>query len=159
MENGNLQLSQELEGDVKFLGMMEGVEGWARAVWKKNPQLMDFYKTDRLATIAGKLSDYDNDETVRNTWKNTGRPLDFFNGQDFEWRNIKAGSREELKKALMESARSFIPDADNMSPGMESWFWDTGIDWMNRGVPTRWQEFNEYCSDPDYDGSLSWDDD
>ncbi|MDY6377030.1 MAG: hypothetical protein SPL69_13095 [Succinivibrionaceae bacterium] len=153
------RLSFKLRGEAVFLGVMEGVEGWARIIWKKNPQLLDFYKTGRLASVASKLQNYGSNENLRFIWAKVGVPVDFFNGQDFEWRIVKVESCDELKKALVESARSFIPDADNMSPGMESWFWDTGIDWMNRGVPTRWQEFNEYCSDPDYDGSLSWDED
>ena len=159
MENGNLQLSQELEGDVKFLGMMEGVEGWARALWKKNPQLLDFYKTNCLSQVAADLDDYDNSEGVRENWRKNGKPVSFFNGRDFDWRNVKAGSREELKKILLDSVRSFVPNADDMSPEMEGWFWEVGNNWMINGCPTCWQDLYEYCGNPDYDGSLSWDDD
>ena len=47
--------SKELEADVQFLGYMEGVEAWARAAWKKNPQLLEFYKTVRLSQVATDL--------------------------------------------------------------------------------------------------------
>ena len=169
-------LSRHLRGEAVFLGMTEGVEGWARIIWKKNPQLLDFYKTCRLASVAGKLQNYDSNENLRFIWRKTGVPVDFFNGQDFEWRNVKAENRDELKKALMESARSFIPDANNMCPAMELWFWNagnhwmsntplemwsgnTGNRWLSNSIPECWQDFNEYCSNPEYDGSLSWDED
>jgi len=169
-------LSRRLKGEAVFLGMTEGVEGWARIIWKKNPQLLDFYKTCRLASVAGKLQSYDSNENLRFIWRKTGVPADFFNGKDFEWRTVKAENRDELKKALMESARSFIPDANNMCPAMETWFWNAGNHWMsntaldmwsrNAGnrwlsnrIPECWQDFNEYCSNPEYDGSLSWDED
>ena len=42
---------------------------------------------------------------------------------------------------------------------MCNFFRDCGMDWMSRGLPTRWQEFDEGCLNPDYDGSLSWDED
>ena len=153
------RLSGRLKGEAVFLGMIEGVEIWALQVWKKNPQLLDIYKTARLSSVADKLQNYDKDENLRFIWKEIGVPVDFFNGNDFEWRTVKATSREELKKALMESARSFIPDAGKMSPGMESWFWNAGNHWISNGIPVRWQDFNEYCSNPDYDESLSWDED
>ena len=169
-------LSRRLKGEVVFLGMVEGVEGWARIIWKKNPQLLDFYKTGRLASVAGKLQNYDSNENLRFIWRKTGVPADFFNGKDFEWRTVKAENRDELKKALMESAMSFIPDANNMSPAMEMWFWNAGNHWMSNtalkmwssndgnrwlsnSIPECWQDFNEYCSNPEYDGSLSWDKD
>lgn len=169
-------LSRRLKGEAVFLGMTEGVEGWARIIWKKNPQLLDFYKTCRLASVAGKLQSYDSNENLRFIWRKTGVPADFFNGKDFEWRTVKAENRDELKKALMESARSFIPDANNMSPAMETWFWNagnhwmsntplemwsgnTGNRWLSNSIPECWQDFNEYCSNPEYDGSLSWDED
>lgn len=153
------RLSRRLRGEAVFLGMIEGVEIWARKAWKKNPQLLDFYKTARLSSVAEKLQNYDKDEILRNICKDVGVPVDFFDGKDFEWRNVKAENREQLKKALMDSARSFIPDANNMGPGMEMWFWNAGNHWMNSGIPERWQEFNEYCSNPDYDESLSWNED
>jgi len=169
-------LSRRLKGEAVFLGITEGVEGWARIIWKKNPQLLDFYKTCRLASVAGKLQNYDSNENLRFIWRKTGVPADFFNGKDFEWRTVKAENRDELKKALMESARSFIPDANNMSPAMEMWFWNAGNHWMSNtalkmwssndgnrwlsnSIPECWQDFNEYCSNPEYDGSLSWDKD
>lgn len=169
-------LSRRLKGEAVFLGMTEGVEGWARIIWKKNPQLLDFYKTCRLASVAGKLQSYDSNENLRFIWRKTGVPADFFNGKDFEWRTVKAENRDELKKALMESARSFIPDANNMCPAMELWFWNagnhwmsntplemwsgnTGNRWLSNSIPEGWQDFNEYCSNPEYDGSLSWDED
>ena len=152
-------LSRRLKGEVVFLGMVEGVEGWARIIWKKNPQLLDFYKTGRLASVAGKLQNYDSNENLRFIWRKTGVPADFFNGKDFEWRTVKAENRDELKKALMESAMSFIPDANNMCPAMETWFWNAGNRWLSNRIPECWQDFNEYCSNPEYDGSLSWDED
>ena len=148
-----------LGGDVQLLGMMEGVEGWARAVWKKNPQLLDYYKTNCLSQVAGRLDEYDEFEGVRENWRNNGKPVCFFNGKDFEWRTVKAESRGELKKILLDAVRSFVPDADNMSPAMESWFYEVGNNWMTKGCPTCWQEFNECCSNRDYDESLSWDED
>lgn len=64
-----------------------------------------------------------------------------------------------MKKILLDSVRSFVPDPDDMSPEMEDYFFDYGSDWMARGIPTCWQEYNEYCRNPCYDGSLSWDED
>lgn len=150
-------LSELLKGEAVFLGMMEGVEGWARIIWKKNPQLLDFYKTGRLASVASKLQNYGSNENLRFIWAKVGVPVDFFNGQDFEWRIVKVESCDELKKALMESVRSFIPDANNMSPAMEMWFLNAGNHWMGNGVPERWQDLNEYCINPEYDCSLFWD--
>ena len=51
MENKDTGFSKELEADIKFLGFIETVEGWARAVWKKNPQLLDFYTRTFLEII------------------------------------------------------------------------------------------------------------
>lgn len=150
--------SKELEADVQFLGYMEGVEAWARAAWKKNPQLLEFYKTVRLSQVATDLDQYDHFEKVREAWRN-GRGVSFFNGQKFEERIVIVGTREELKKVLLDSVRSFVPDPDDMSPEMENYFFHYGSSWMDRGLPTCWQEYNSSCFNPDYDGSLSWDED
>ena len=69
MENKDTGFSKELEADIKFLGFIETVEGWARAVWKKNPQLLDFYKTVRLSQVAWDLDVYDKSEKVRGSWR------------------------------------------------------------------------------------------
>ena len=160
MENKDTGFSKELEADIKFLGFIETVEGWARAVWKKNPQLLDFYKTVRLSQVAWDLDVYDKSEKVRGSWRK-GQQVVFYNNQEHkdESRVVKANSRDELKKILLDSVRSFVPDPDDMSPEMEDYFFDYGSDWMARWIPTCWQEYNEYCRNPDYDGSLSWDED
>ena len=155
MEKG---FSKQLVEKVKFLGYIEHTEAWARVAWKKNPQLLDFYKTVRLSQVAFNLDKYDKFDNEREAWRQ-GSTLPFFNGEKFEHRVVTAGSREELKKVLLESVRSFVPDPDDMSPVMENYFFDRGEDWMSRGIPTCWQEYNKYCFNPDYDGSLSWDED
>ena len=54
-----------LEARVAFVGMMDETEDWARAIWRHNPQFLDFYKTSRLANIEDHLYDYDKWDSVR----------------------------------------------------------------------------------------------
>ena len=98
MEKG---FSKQLVEKVKFLGYIEHTEAWARVAWKKNPQLLDFYKTVRLSQVAFNLDKYDKFDNEREAWRQ-GSTLPFFNGEKFEHRVVTAGSREELKKVLLE---------------------------------------------------------
>lgn len=60
-----LDMSDELKGKISFLGFMEGLASWAREAWRRNPQLAEYFNTDRLAYAAWMLEEYDRDEAVR----------------------------------------------------------------------------------------------
>ena len=62
-----------LETRVAFVGMMDETEDWARAIWRHNPQFLDFYKTSRLANIEDHLYDYDKWDSVREDYRNGRR--------------------------------------------------------------------------------------
>ena len=161
MESSN-KLPHDLKAKIQFLGFLSTTEAWAQVAWEKNPQLLDFYRINRLSWIAWKLEEYDRYEDVRNGWAEVGRPVSFFNGKDFEYRTVVAYSRNELKKKLLAAVRTFVPDPDiKGSPAMDNFFSRCGNRWMlgNQGgkLPTCWQEFFDYCFNPNYDGSLSWD--
>jgi hypothetical protein len=148
-----------LETRVAFVGMMDETEDWARAIWRHNPQFLDFYKTSRLANIEDHLYDYDKWDSVREDYRNGRRTAFFYDkaaGKDVE-KIVYADSREELKRILLAEARSFIPDPDDHGKEMNEFFDEYGRNWMMRGLPTRWQEFFGACMNPDYNGSLSWD--
>ena len=149
-----------LEARVAFVGMMDETEDWARAIWRHNPQFLVFYKTNRLANIEDNLYSYDKWDSVREEYRTGKRTAVFYDkaaGKDVE-KIVYANSREELKRILLAEARSFIPDPDDHSKVMSDYFDHYGTRWMSRGLPTRWQEFNGACLNPDYNGSLSWDD-
>ena len=150
-----------LEARVAFVGMIDGTEKWARAAWKKNPQLRDFYQAKRLAQVDNDLYAYDKWADTRDDYANGRRIAYFYNKETGlkEEREIYADAKEELKEILLAGARSFEPDPDDYGEDMCDFFRDCGMDWMSRGLPTRWQEFDECCLNPDYDGSLSWDED
>ena len=120
MESSN-KLPHDLKAKIQFLGFLSTTEAWARVAWKKNPQLLDFYRINRLSWIAWKLEEYDRYEDVRNGWAEVGRPVSFFNGKDFEYRTVVAYSRNELKKKLLAAVRTFVPDPDiKGSPAMDN---------------------------------------
>lgn len=150
-----------LEARVAFAGMLDNAEKWAREVWRKNPQLREFYRMKTLAQIDDDLHSWDKWEDIRDDYRNGSYTAFFYNkatGRDIK-KAIHANSREELKKILLAEARSFEPDPDDHRKVMREYFNDRGIDWMTRGLPTCWQEYDEACLNPGYDGSLSWDED
>ena len=52
-----LDMSDELKGKISFLGFMEGLASWAREAWRRNPQLAEYFNTDRLADAAWVLEE------------------------------------------------------------------------------------------------------
>ena len=144
-----------------FCSMPKGAEAWARAAWKLNPQFKNFYRMKTLAQVDNALYTYDKWEEAREEYRNGSMTAYFYDkssGKDIKKR-IYANSKEELKKILLAEARSFEPDPDDHSRVMNKYFKDTGMDWMTRGLPTCWQDYDEVCRNPGYDGSLSWDED
>lgn len=141
--------------------IIEHAEKWARDAWRKHPELRDFYRTNALARIDAELRSYDRaDKIIRELYSSGWYDAYFYNkatGRDRE-KAIHANSREELKKIRLAEARSFEPDPDDHRKVMRDYFEDRGSDWMCRGLPTCWQEYEEVCRNPHYDGSLSWDD-
>ena len=159
MEDRDEKSISPLDARAAFWDMLESAEGWARAIWKKNPQLKEFYRMKRLAQVDNDLYSYDKWEKTRDSYRNGRRTAYFYekaSGKDFE-KTIYANSKEELKKILLASARSFEPDPDDHSKVMKEYFDGRGIDWMSRGLPSCWQKYDEVCLNPNYDGSLSWD--
>ena len=140
--------------------IIEHAEKWARDAWRKHPELRDFYRTNALARIDAELRSYDRaDKIIRELYSSGWYDAYFYNkatGRDRE-KAIHANSREELKKIRLAEARSFEPDPDDHRKVMRDYFEDRGSDWMCRGLPTCWQEYEEVCRNPHYDGSLSWD--
>ena len=140
--------------------MTEDPEKWARDAWRKHPELRDFYRTKTLAWIDSELRAYDKaDEFEREQFRDGWYDAYFYNkatGRDRK-KAIHANSREELKKIRLAEARSFEPDPDDHRKVMRDYFEDRGCDWMCRGLPACWQEYDEACPNPHYDGSLSWD--
>ena len=107
---------------------------------------------------AEKLELYDSDEEERESYSSGERTLyvDSVTGE-FVGMLLIARSREELKKLLLLEAHSFVPDPDSDAPGMTSFFYNMGQSWMFRGEPECWQQFDDYCSNPDFEpGSLTW---
>jgi len=156
------QRANELLAEAAAAGTMKGFNTWARAAWKKNPQFLDFYKTKRLAHVAYLLKLYDAEERYRVSCRNGDFPIFIYDQetQSFFSEPVLAESREELQEYLLLEARSFIPDANDMSPAMDQFFTEYGIDWWFRGLPECWQEFDERCPNPGYQkekGTLSWD--
>ena len=150
-----------LEACAAFAGMCGNAGKWARDVWRKNPQLKDFYRIKTLSQVDNALYTYDKWEEAREEYRNGSMTAYFYDkssGKDIKKR-IYANSKEELKKILLAEARSFEPDPDDHSRVMNKYFKDTGMDWMTRGLPTCWQDYDEVCRNPGYDGSLSWDED
>lgn len=86
--------------------------------WRKNPRLIEFYKMSRLSQVASDLEDYDRDDAARDSWRK-GRPVPSFDGKDFGFITVAARNRAELKKKLMDAARSFLPDPELRSPAMD----------------------------------------
>ena len=162
MENKESGIPQELLGKIRLLVFLEGLESWARDSWRKNPRLIEFYKMSRLSQVASDLEDYDRDDAARDSWRK-GRPVPSFDGKDFGFITVAARNRAELKKKLMDAARSFLPDPEVRSPALDDFFCECGKRWMlglSAGhLPECWQDFYDCCLNPCYDGSLSWDDD
>lgn len=152
-----LDMSDELKGKISFLGFMEGLASWAREAWRRNPQLAEYFNTDRLADAAWVLEEYDRDEAVREAYRTGKKSIFVFNGTRNESKKLFVNSREELKKELLDAIRGFQPDPDARDvPAMDNFFHEMGKVWKFRpsGLPRCWQEFSDFCVNSDYDGSL-----
>lgn len=118
-----LDMSDELKGKISFLGFMEGLASWAREAWRRNPQLAEYFNTDRLAYAAWMLEEYDRDEAVREAYRTGKKSIFVFNGTRNESKKLFVNSREELKKELLDAIRGFQPDPDARDvPAMDNFF-------------------------------------
>ena len=101
-------MSDELKGKISFLGFMEGLASWAREAWRRNPQLAEYFNTDRLADAAWVLEEYDRDEAVREAYRTGKKSIFVFNGTRNESKKLFVNSREELKKELLDAYRQIL---------------------------------------------------
>lgn len=148
-----------LEARVAFAGMIAEAGNWARAVWRLNPQFLDYYALNRLASIEDALYSYDIWDSVKEDYRTGKRTAVFYDkdsGRDIR-KIVIANSHDELKLILLAEARSFVPNPNDHSPVMNHFFQYYGSRWISLGLPTCWQEFNGICVNPDYADSLSWD--
>lgn len=159
-DDSGRQRENELIAVASFAGVMQGFNQWARMVWKKNPQLLGYYKTKRLAWIAKQLELFETDSLYRASCgigDFSIYPYDRESGK-FSSEPVYAFSKEELQEYLLFEARSFVPDADDNSRAMEDFFTNYGKNWWFRGLPECWQEFDECCDNPGYqENTLRWD--